>query len=99
MNGGVVRLGRAVAVWGLVLIGCTSGGGEPPGSTAKAGATRTTDPSPTAVVDIDPAELPTTRDQAAALIRNVIADPSDFGPGTVRRTVRERRAALVGPRR
>ncbi|MGP4085202.1 hypothetical protein [Streptomyces sp. KR55] len=37
-------------------------------------------------MDIDPAALPTTRAQAAALIRDVIAEPSAFGPGAVRRS-------------
>ena len=96
-----VRLGWAGAVCGLVLFGCTSGGGEPSGSTPaqKAGATTVADPSPTEVVDIDPARLPGTRAQAAALIRDVIADPSAFGPGTVRRAPYEsdpRRRPVLG---
>ncbi|MHA5049361.1 hypothetical protein [Streptomyces sp. SD15] len=96
-----LRLGCAVAVCGLVVVGCTSGGGEPSGSTPakKAAATTTAGPSSTAVVDIDPAELPTTRAQAAALIRDVIADPSAFGPGAVRRTPYEsdpRRSPVLG---
>ncbi|GEC02361.1 hypothetical protein SSP24_00160 [Streptomyces spinoverrucosus] len=37
-------------------------------------------------MDIDPAELPTTRAQAAALIRKVNPEPSAFGPAAVRRT-------------
>ncbi|MFG2356452.1 hypothetical protein [Streptomyces sp. NPDC048521] len=81
-----MRLSCAVAACGLTL-GCTSGGGEPSGSTpaTKAGAT-TAGPSPTEVVDIDPARLPGTRTQAAALIRAVLPDPSAFDPGAVRRT-------------
>ncbi|MEV6126726.1 hypothetical protein AB0M05_07880 [Streptomyces violaceusniger] len=52
----------------------------------KAGAAMAAGPSATAVVDIDPAALPTTGAQAAALIRDVIAEPSAFGPGAVPRT-------------
>ncbi|GAA1696033.1 hypothetical protein GCM10009680_40160 [Streptomyces yatensis] len=84
-----VRFGCAVVVCGSALLGCTSGGdGEPsePRAAKKAGATRSTGPSATAVVDVDPAALPTTKAQAAALIRDVIAAPSDFGPGAVPRT-------------
>ncbi|MEU0598197.1 hypothetical protein ABZ484_08055 [Streptomyces sp. NPDC006393] len=83
-----VRLVGAVVVCGLVLAGCTSAGGEPPGPTpaGTAGARTTQGPSPTAAVDIDPADAPTTRAQAAALIRDVIPEPSAFGPGAVRRS-------------
>ncbi len=85
---GAVRLGCALAVCGSVLVGCTSGGGEPSGSAPakKAGAAATADPSPTEVVDIDPARLPGTKARAAALIRDVLPDPSAFDPGAVRRT-------------
>ncbi|MDH6555032.1 hypothetical protein M2161_000077 [Streptomyces sp. SAI-133] len=86
-NGGPVRLGCAVAVCGLLLVGCTSGGAEASGPTAtqKAGVTSTAAPSPTVVVDIDPGRLPTSTAQAAALVREVLAKPSEFGPDTVRR--------------
>ncbi|MGW2259679.1 hypothetical protein ACWCXE_17885 [Streptomyces sp. NPDC001780] len=96
-----VRLGCAVAVCGSVLVGCTSGGGGSSGSppAKKAAAGTTAGPSPTAVVDIDPAGLPTTSGQATALIRDVIAEPAAFGPGAVRRTPYEsdpRRWAVLG---
>ncbi|MGW7674539.1 hypothetical protein ACWGJX_47175 [Streptomyces sp. NPDC054775] len=83
-----VRLGWAGAMCGLVLFGCSSGEGEPSGSTAaqKAGATTVAGASPTEVVDIDPARRPDTKARATALIRDVIPDPSAFGPGTVRRS-------------
>ncbi|MEU9795972.1 hypothetical protein AB0E27_36270 [Streptomyces sparsogenes] len=95
MGGGRVRLGWAGMVCGVLLAGCTSGGDGPSGSgspgartpaTAPADASPTADPSPTAVVDIDPARVPKTAGQAAALVRDVIAEPSAFGPDTVRRT-------------
>ncbi|WP_431954763.1 hypothetical protein [Actinacidiphila sp. bgisy167] len=88
MNREAVRLGCAVAVSGLVLAGCTSGGRGPsePTPAKKAAATATAGPSATAAVDTDPAALPRTTAQATALIRRVIPDAAAFGPGTVRRT-------------
>ncbi|MGP3943782.1 hypothetical protein [Streptomyces sp. 6N106] len=96
-----VRFGCAVAVSGLALVSCTSGGGEPSQSRSakKAGATMSAGPSATAVVDIDPAALPTARAQAAALIRDVMPDPSAFGPGAVPRSPYEsdpRRRPVLG---
>ncbi|MGW3954336.1 hypothetical protein ACWEKM_26170 [Streptomyces sp. NPDC004752] len=84
-----------------MLVGCTSGEGEPSASTpaTKTGATTTAGPSPTTLVDSDPAKLPTTTAQATALIRDVIPDPAAFGPGAVRRTPYEsdpRRWAVLG---
>ncbi|BCM65095.1 hypothetical protein EASAB2608_00429 [Streptomyces sp. EAS-AB2608] len=101
LGGGAARLGCAVAVCGLLLTGCTSGGDGPgrPAAGTTAGETAGTSPSPTAVADIDPARLPATAAQAAALVRAVIAQPSAFGPDTVRRNPYEndpRRWAVLG---
>nr|WP_244211389.1 hypothetical protein [Streptomyces antibioticus] len=89
MLGGVAaRLGCAVAVCGALLAGCTSEGDgprAPVAGTPTPGAVSAS-PSPTAAVDIDPAKLPTTAAQAAALVRDVLAQPSAFGPDTVRRS-------------
>jgi hypothetical protein len=83
-----VRRCCVVAVGGLVLVGCTSGGDDPSGVTQakKAGATTTAGPSSAVVVDADPAKLPRTAAEATALVRNVIPDAAAFGPGAVRRT-------------
>ncbi|MET8567490.1 hypothetical protein [Streptomyces sp. NPDC004783] len=67
------------------------------GTTAQ--GTVSASPSPTAGVDIDPAKLPTTAAHADALVRDVIAQPSAFGPDTVRRSPYEsdpRRWAVLG---
>lgn len=98
---GALRLTCAVVVCGLALAGCSSGGDEPSGATPdrKAGATPTAPPTPTAVVDSDPAALPRTAARATALIREIIPDPTAFGPGTVRPTPYEsdpRRWAVLG---
>ncbi|MFF9021507.1 hypothetical protein [Streptomyces eurythermus] len=101
LGGSAARLGCAVAMCGLLLAGCTSGGdgpGRPPAGTRSGGAAGT-GPSPTAVVDADPARLPRTRDQAAALVRGIMPGPSAFGPGTVRHEPYEsdpRRWAVLG---
>ncbi|MEX3100765.1 hypothetical protein [Streptomyces sp. ST1015] len=83
-----VRLACAVAVCGALLAGCTSSDGD--GGSARAPSSASPTPRPTAppteVVDIDPARLPATSAQAAALIRQVIPDPARFGPATVRRS-------------
>lgn len=86
-----VRICRTVVVCALVLVGCTSRGGDPgdpPGPAAESTARpqAATSPAPTAAVDIDPAKAPTTGAEAAALVREVIPQPSAFGPGAVRRT-------------
>ncbi|MEU5083245.1 MULTISPECIES: hypothetical protein [Streptomyces] len=101
LGGSAARLGCAVAMCGLVLAGCTSGGDGPgrPAASAKSDGTAGTSPSPTAVVDADPARLPRTRDQAAALVRGIMPGPSAFGSGTVRREPYEsdpRRWAVLG---
>ncbi|MFJ4326748.1 hypothetical protein ACIP3A_26975 [Streptomyces tricolor] len=110
LGGGAARLGCAMAVCGLLLTGCTSGGEGPgrpaagttagdPAAGTTAGDPADTSPSPTAVADIDPARLPATAAQAAALVRDVIAQPSAFGPDTVRRSPYEndpRRWAVLG---
>ncbi|MCZ0207479.1 hypothetical protein OZK63_18870 [Streptomyces sp. UMAF16] len=101
LGGSAARLGCAVAVCGLLLTGCTSGGNEPgrPAAGTKSGGATGAGPSPTAVVDADPARLPRTRAQAAALVRGIMPGPSAFGPGTVRREPYEsdpRRWAVLG---
>ncbi|MFF8997697.1 hypothetical protein ACF1GW_00850 [Streptomyces achromogenes] len=101
LGGSAARLGCAVAICGLLLAGCTSGGDGPgrPTAKTKSGGATGTGPSPTAVVDADPAKLPRTRPQAAALVRGVMPGPSAFGPGTVRREPYEsdpRRWAVLG---
>ncbi|MFE9629040.1 hypothetical protein [Streptomyces sp. NPDC006527] len=95
------------------MAGCTSGRDEPgkPAAESKAaggastspsgtaGPSASASPSGTAAVDIDPAKLPRTASQAAALVRDVIAQPSAFGPDTVRRSPYEsdpRRWAVLG---
>ncbi|CAL9354331.1 hypothetical protein [Streptomyces sp. enrichment culture] len=101
LGGSAARLGCAVAMCGLVLAGCTSGGDGPgrPTASSKNDGTAGTGPSPTAVVDADPARLPRTRDQAAALVRGIMPGPSAFGSGTVRHEPYEsdpRRWAVLG---
>lgn len=70
----------------LVLAAC-AGGGTPAGSRSSASATAGTAPAPaptgTALIDADPARLPTTREKALGLVREVIAEPDAFGPGVV----------------
>ncbi|MEV6166630.1 hypothetical protein AB0L99_00190 [Streptomyces sp. NPDC051954] len=70
------------------MSGCTSDPDEPPASASakKERASARASPSPTEVVDIDPARLPGTKAQAAALIRDLIPDPAAFGPDAVRGT-------------
>lgn len=99
----MVRRGCAVMVCGLVLVGCTSGESRPSGSGSTAArkpdVRATADASPASVVDIDPARVPKTAPQAAAMVRNIIAEPSAFGPDTVRRAPYEsgpRRWAVLG---
>ncbi|WP_225823492.1 hypothetical protein [Streptomyces naphthomycinicus] len=101
VRGGAARLGCAVVVCGLMLAGCTSGGDGPGGPAAGTGpeSAAGSGPSPTTVLDMDPAKLPRTGDQAAALVREVIARPSAFGPAAVRRNPYEsdpRRWAVLG---
>ncbi|WP_318199776.1 hypothetical protein [Streptomyces sp. SCL15-4] len=100
-GGTAARLGCAAAVCGLLLAGCTSGGDGPgrPAAGTESGGTGSTGPSPSAVVDADPAKLPRTPARAAALIRDIILRPSAFGPDTVRRAPYEsdpRRWAVLG---
>ncbi|MFE4670456.1 hypothetical protein ACFRI7_33540 [Streptomyces sp. NPDC056716] len=78
---------------GLLLAGCTSGGDEPDPAADKQGGTQASpsplpaaSPSPGGVVDIDPAKVPRTAAQATALIRDIIAEPVAFGPGTERQS-------------
>ncbi|GAA2229310.1 hypothetical protein [Streptomyces nogalater] len=101
LGGSAAGLGCAVALCGLLLAGCTSGGDGPdrPATGTRSGGTARPGPSPTSVVDADPARLPRTRDQAAALVRAIMPGPSAFGPGTVRREPYEsdpRRWAVLG---
>ncbi|GHH27833.1 hypothetical protein [Streptomyces rubradiris] len=101
LGGSAARLGCAVAVCGVLLAGCTSGGDGPdgPATGTENGGAAGTGPSPTAAVDADPARLPRTRAEAAALVRGIMPGPSAFGPGTVRREPYEsdpRRWAVLG---
>ncbi|MGW2099106.1 hypothetical protein ACWCPX_15605 [Streptomyces olivaceoviridis] len=101
LGGSAARLGCAVAVCGALLAGCTSGGDGPRGPAAgtTAQSAVSPSPSPTGVADIDPAKLPTTAAQAATLVRDVLAQPSAFGPDAVRSSPYEsdpRRWAVLG---
>ncbi|MGW1606568.1 hypothetical protein [Streptomyces eurythermus] len=101
LGGSAARLGCAVAMCGLLLAGCTSGGAGPgrPAAGTTSGGAAGTGPSPTTVVDADPARLPRTRAQATALVRGIMPGPSAFGPDTVRREPYEsdpRRWAVLG---
>ncbi|MDQ0952245.1 hypothetical protein QFZ24_006168 [Streptomyces phaeochromogenes] len=96
-----VRLGVGILSAGLLLAGCSGGGGdgtaEPTGSgstgsksPAASGDTRSSPtPSPSATgLDFtpDPDRTPKTRAEALRLARAVAATPARWGPGYVRRT-------------
>ncbi|MFF2012802.1 hypothetical protein ACFVWY_27515 [Streptomyces sp. NPDC058195] len=99
-RGGPVRTWRGYGVLAavplLLATACGGGGGDGDGgrpakqSPSTTGTPATGKGTPRAtdgpVIDADPARLPTTRTTALALVRQVIADPGDLGPGIVART-------------
>ncbi|WP_307523999.1 hypothetical protein [Streptomyces umbrinus] len=104
-----VRLGVGVLSAGLLLAGCSGGGGDgtakPTGSgstgsksPAASGDTRSgPTPSPSATgLDFtpDPGRAPKTRAEALRLARAVAATPARWGPGFVRRSPYESDPAL-----
>ncbi|MFD0025885.1 hypothetical protein [Streptomyces sp. NPDC058382] len=76
----------------LVLVACSSSGGDPGGegksarSTGRASASASQGHRDDGVPDADPARLPSSREEALDLIGRVIADPATFGPGVVKRS-------------
>ncbi|MGW4232747.1 hypothetical protein ACWEF9_26280 [Streptomyces sp. NPDC004980] len=76
----------------LALLAACSSGDESASAARRANASTavpgkdTASPTPTPVLDADPAKLPQDREAALDLIGRVIADPESFGPGVVKRS-------------
>lgn len=94
------RAGAALAVCGLLLAGCSDGGGASgrasgtastsasgtASTRASGGGTTAATAAPAPRFTPDPAKLPTSRAQAVELLRAVTAGPESYGPGYVRRS-------------
>lgn len=80
----------------LMLVACSSSGGNPGGEGTSASATGSgsgsgsaepsSKPEESGGIDADQAKLPATRKEALDLIGRVIAEPATFGPGVVERS-------------